>query len=164
MILFIKHWKDINGRMNRRQYFYGWIAYAFWMALIWSVIAMIVATINPDAKYLVKTMFGSIVSTIITTIFMIPLYTATIRRLNDVQFSPGFVRKLVLAQVLLGLIPHPTAIALTIPYGLVLFILCLLRTDKFNGWNNYRYLMKDPGREFRPDSEKDSNSHNPFLL
>ncbi len=133
MILFIKHWKDIDSRMNRKQYFIGWIAYAFWVALIWSVIAMIVATINPDAKYLVKTMFGSIFSTIITTIFMIPLYTATIRRLNDTLISKGFARKLVLVQVILGLIPHPTAIAITIPYALLIFILCLVNADRF-GW------------------------------
>lgn len=143
MILFVKHWKDINGRMNRRQYFYGWIAYAFWMALIWSVIAMIIATINPDAKYLVKTMFGSIVSTIITTIFMIPLYTATIRRLNDVKFSSGLVRGLVLVQILLGLIPHPTAIALTMPYGVILFLLCLFKTDKFKSWSKYHPYLRD---------------------
>ena len=80
MILFIKHWNDLDGRMNRRQFFLGYIAYAFWMALIWSVIAMMFAMVNPDAKLLVKTMFGSVISTVITTIFMIPVYTAIIRR------------------------------------------------------------------------------------
>lgn len=149
MILFIKHWNDLDGRMNRRQFFLGYIAYAFWMALIWSVIAMMFTMVNPDAKLLVKTMFGSVISTVITTIFMIPVYTAIVRRLNDAKFGKGFAQRVVLVYVLLGLIPHPTAIALTIPYAIILLILCTFKTDKFRAWTMHDPYLRFPDREFK---------------